>query len=1272
LEIPLGTLIPSPKAFFCIQYLAIFFQISEKAQKSSFSLNFILKNRMKNTLPLLGLAFLLFSCSKEGKLDSAQDQLSFSPPEIIELASLPDSVKPETLSLGAFPAPRIIPIPKQDGGTYSFRDEGGESQSLQLLAPTRQDLLVLKNEAGEIIKNPDGIPFLLGEGGISQFRTFSTDDGLALDAVNTAILDSRGHLWFGTNGGGISRYDGSDFTNYTTSQGLIDNAVRIIMEDGKGNIWIGTINGVSRFDGFSFKNFTTADGLANDIVFGIAEDGAGNLWFGTGGGGISKFDGTTFTNYTTEQGLADNSVIAVAKDSKGNLYFGTNGGGMSRFDGSTFTNYTEADGLAGNRVRSFAFSSDGSIWIGTIGGGISRFDGTRFRNFTSKDGLADNIVRAISEDSNGNIWFGTGNGTSRFDGEKFSTYTRDQGMPSNSILAIVLDKSGKLWFGTDGGGITRFEGSPFTSFTVNQGLGGNIVMSTLEDKNGHLWFGTGGGGVSVFDGLGFTTYSISQGLGGDFITSMAADQNGSIWMGTAGRGLSNYDGKTFTTYTTAQGLPSNEILSIVKDSKGNLWIGTENGLSKYDGTSFTNFGPKQGLAGYAVLKILTEENKGIWIAIVDGGLSFFDGKKLTNFSVEQGLADNAVLSLAKDRLGNLWIGTGNGLSVLPDSLRKAITENKNLEQNPFYTFRTENGLPNNVILQIVPMSNGKIAVGTNLGIAIFNSPYSVISDFSLENLEIFNSNTGYPVKDLTDGQNGMYQDSRGILWAGTGSNKTALVRFDYEALIRNKEKPEVFIKQLRINEEEISWESLKSEENGNHMKSSGQSALRQDLTSKDRDAIQERFKGLKFDKTSPFYPIPQGLILPYRHNHINIDFGSNELAKPFLVEYQYILEGYDQEWSPVLKKTSATFGNIREGEYTFLVRARFTGASEGDAGEWTEPLAYSFKVLPPIYRTWWAYVIYTLIFLSFIYPIFLYQRNRAIRQEQEKARERELEHAREIEKAYTKLEAAHENLKSTQAQLIQQEKLASLGQLTAGIAHEIKNPLNFVNNFSGLSLEFLEEVEEELDKMEESEPLENVRDLLGDIKINLTKIKHHGGRADGIVKSMLMHSRGGSGAMEPSDVNEVIKEYVNLSFHGMRANKNPINVDLSLQLDDSIPKIPLNTEDFSRVILNLTKNAFDAMREKIAKAGPDYKAQLEVRTKNLGDKILIEVEDNGPGVPDEIRDKLLMPFFTTKKGTEGTGLGLSITHDIIKAHNGSLDISTEVGNWTKFSIILPK
>lgn len=307
--------------------------------------------------------------------------------------------------------------------------------------------------------------------------------------------------------------------------------------------------------------------------------------------------------------------------------------------------------------------------------------------------------------------------------------------------------------------------------------------------------------------------------------------------------------------------------------------------------------------------------------------------------------------------------------------------------------------------------------------------------------------------------------------------------------------------------------------------------------------------------------------------------------------------------------------------------------------------------------------------------IFLKEQERQLKETAQQKSQLETlvaERTSEILKQKEELQEALHHLQSTQEQLIQQEKLASLGQLTAGIAHEIKNPLNFVNNFSELSVDFLEEIGEEMAKISASPEKENILELLEDVKSNLVKIRHHGSRADSIVRSMLMHSRGGTGNLEPTDLNALIQEYSNLAFHGMRANPNPINVEIKLNLDESLPQIKLNAEDFSRVILNLVKNAFDAMRDKINVVGNEYKATVKITTKDLGDQILIEVEDNGPGVPDEIRDKLLMPFFTTKKGNEGTGLGLSITHDIIKSHKGTLDIESTVGEFTRFRILLPK
>ena len=282
------------------------------------------------------------------------------------------------------------------------------------------------------------------------------------------------------------------------------------------------------------------------------------------------------------------------------------------------------------------------------------------------------------------------------------------------------------------------------------------------------------------------------------------------------------------------------------------------------------------------------------------------------------------------------------------------------------------------------------------------------------------------------------------------------------------------------------------------------------------------------------------------------------------------------------------------------------------------------------------------------------------------------------------IEQSYANLKATQDQLVQQEKLASLGQLTAGIAHEIKNPLNFVNNFSGVSIELLEEAFDEIEKLEKSEISDEISAILTDVKANLSKIYEHGTRADGIVQSMLMHSRGGDGKMEPTPLNPIIKEYVNLAFHGMRAGKESIDVDIALQLDDSVGDVPLVAEDFSRVILNLVNNSFDACAERSRSTmrsvdsmsensvSGGYKPKLTVRTHQTGSNVTIEIEDNGPGIPDDIKDKILQPFFTTKKGTQGTGLGLSITNDIIKAHGGRLEIKSSPSEKTTFTIYLEK
>jgi signal transduction histidine kinase len=282
---------------------------------------------------------------------------------------------------------------------------------------------------------------------------------------------------------------------------------------------------------------------------------------------------------------------------------------------------------------------------------------------------------------------------------------------------------------------------------------------------------------------------------------------------------------------------------------------------------------------------------------------------------------------------------------------------------------------------------------------------------------------------------------------------------------------------------------------------------------------------------------------------------------------------------------------------------------------------------------------------------------------------------------FNKLEAAKQqvektltDLKQAQTQLVQSEKMASLGELTAGIAHEIQNPLNFVNNFSDVSNELLDEMKEELAKG-------NIGDAIAiaeDVKQNLEKINHHGKRADGIVKGMLQHSRTSSGQKEMTDINVLADEYLRLAYHGLRAKDKSFNAKFETDFDPAVGNINIIPQDIGRVILNLINNAFYAVSEKgklqatgLPAGQAGFKPQVIVRTRKLVDKVEIKVEDNGNGIPKNIVDKVFQPFFTTKPTGQGTGLGLSLAYDIIKAHGGDIRVETKEGEGSEFIIQLP-
>lgn len=893
---------------------------------------------------------LLFSCTGnnvEDKPVTSEPQDSMALVQVTVLANLPDSLQPKTILLENTPEPQTIYIPIDKPA--SFEIKGPARRNTFKLAPAK------KTKASFA----------------STLQNYTTEQGLAGDVISCSYTDKKGNLWFGTPVSGVSKYDGKSFTNYTSADGLIGFEIMSITEDKAGNIWFGTMSGVSKFDGSAFSTFGNFKG-----VNCILADQTGNLWFSTGNG-INKYAGDSFTQYSGPDGVS-NFVIVLKEDLKGNLWVGTLNG-LFMYDGKKFTHIA----LSKKRVHKICIDKSGNVWAGNLEGDCIKYDGLNITSFS----LTQSLVYA---DRLGNIWFSGGqDGLFYFDAKPIPILNKLNGFTFGSIVSIIEDKSGNLWFCTSANGVVKYSMPAFQKLTDNS------LRSIFEDKTGNIWFAGDNGTISRFDGEYITNFTL-----GTSIWVLFQDKSGKIWMGSDEDGLIKFENeKSFTVYTDLNGLPHSIVRSIIQDSKGYLWFGTAKGLSKFDGKSFTNFTKKQGLAGGFVSFIL-EDKPGELLIGTDEGLSRYDGNSFTNYSIGRTTQGNDIRSLIKDKHGNLWMGTyGGGLC--------------RYDGKSFFSYTTQQGLPDNVVTQVALTKEGNIAVGTNNGMALLtgfksvsdeannsnnpsaNRKYAAQNNLSNRDLngfapvfEIFNPKTGYPVMDVNRGQHAIFQDSKGMLWIASGSGKSGLMRFDYSALNNNNNPPELNILAIKINNELICWNNLlntkKNVQKSKFENITVPAAQTEELTTlgitlneAQREEMRIKYKGIEFDAVGKFYPVPQNLKLPHLHNSITIEFAAIETDKPSLVQYQYMLEGYDKNWSTPANITSATFGNMFEGPYHFRLKAR------SPSGIWSETVTYAFTVLPPWWRTWWAYTIYVLLFL-FALRVFSKYRERNLRMEKEK------------------------------------------------------------------------------------------------------------------------------------------------------------------------------------------------------------------------------------------------------------------------------------------------
>jgi serine phosphatase RsbU (regulator of sigma subunit)/streptogramin lyase len=398
-------------------------------------------------------------------------------------------------------------------------------------------------------------------------------------------------MWFGTEGG-VSRYDSRGvtigdfphFVNFTTKDGLVHNWVYAIHRDPDGVMWFGTWGGgVSRYDGKGFINFTTKDGLANNFVNNIYRDPDGVMWFGTGSffveekGGVSRYDERTFVGFTTMDGLASNSVLATYSDSDGVIWFAT-GNGISHYDGNAFVDSTVNDEVEDKTIRDMYRDPDGVMWFATYGSGAFRYDGKKSANLTTEDGLASNHIWDIYRDPDGVMWFGTSSGVSRYDGEQFVNLTTKDGLAHDHVYAIHGDLDGTIWFATDGG-LSCYDGKEFVTFSTEHGLEHKPVRFIHRDHDGAMWFAVWDG-IYRYDGKEFTKFTTRDGLANNLATAMYTDSHGRMWFGTMG-GVSWYDGIAWASLDTRDGLVGDVLTSVHQDSDGALWFASGKGITRY-------------------------------------------------------------------------------------------------------------------------------------------------------------------------------------------------------------------------------------------------------------------------------------------------------------------------------------------------------------------------------------------------------------------------------------------------------------------------------------------------------------------------------------------------------------------------------------------------------------------------------------------------------------------------------------------------------------------
>lgn len=1079
-----------------------------------------------------------------------------------------------------------------------------------------------------------------------NIQIMEVEQGLSASSFLAIEEDRRGNMWFGSVNGGFSRYDGRYFAHFTSRQGLNSDQVHDILEDTAGNIWLGmdSYGGIIRFDGKNYVHFGEEEGITTRVIYKLLEDRSGNIWFTTEEEGVIRYDGRTFTHFTTDEGLSSNDVFSIAEDHDGNIWFGTENGGACKFDGQRFTHYYEVGKPNADVVSSILVDTSGNIWFGTVASGIFKYDGEQLLQFTTAQGLNDNIILDILEDRQGKMWFATrAGGVNCYDGTSFTYYTMEEGLTSNTILSLENDRWGNIWLGTEGGGICKFTPGSFRHITQKEGLKNNPVRTITEDRAGNVWLGTQRGDISRYGGDYFTHYLLPE-LGASWVISSMEDRRGNIWFGTFGSGIFQYDPDAgqFTQFSEAEGLSSNNVEQMLEDSRGNLWFSTfGGGVNKFDGTDFTYFTEKDGLPDNAIITLFEDSGGDLWFASFQHGVCRYDGDRLLTYTTEHGLSHNTVRVIFEDSRRQLWFGTeGGGVNKFDGQY--------------FTQYQLQEGLGDNHIRSIYEDQQGNFWFSTMDGLFhVFfgDAREGAAPSADDQNIKLIHYGKSDGLKAVEFLGNSFCQDREEQLWWGTEKGITIL---SLDESRRNSRPPLVHLNQLDVNQNFVDY----------------------------ADSASMEKAGWSVAGVAPFSNFPNAPQFPHDYNSLTFYFSAIDGSQAFKPIFQYRLQPYDQDWNLPTREAKVEYRNLPPGKFTFQIRAI------GEANTWSEPNAYPLSIRPPWWLRWWAKVLYALMGIGLLALVRQFELKRRYQKQQKVIERARLEEkskqaekikaqAEKLEQSFFELQKKNKEIIAARDQLIVQEKLASLGSLTAGISHEIKNPLNFITNFAEDSNELAAEILELITPVKEhldQELFAELMELLSALQSNATVIENNGRKIDRIVHSMMDHARGRDQAWKQIDLNHLLDENANLAFHSFRANGQSFN--LRSEKDYAVEPLMVTALplQLGRVLLNIFTNACYALDQKKKKQPEHFEPLIQISTGESGGLAEVRIRDNGPGIPAKIRKEIFTPFFTTKPTGQGnTGLGLSISYDIIvKELGGLLEVDSEEGVFTEFRIVLPK